>query len=330
MKDKKTQHSNLFKYSNTSMTSRIIQFSTKNEKKVETKIPINLKKKRDINSLMNIIGMLDGEDRTKEREISLQKAKLKNLKNTTLKDFSININNLKKGNLLEKFNKSYNARSSSSRAKRCENVCENKTSGNVMENEVINNLSSSIKINISSSNNNKLKPSTSHKSKATDLNSEHKLPPKEQYQIQHNFHPQQHSNNNIIYNQNLQFYNSNHKPTKSMDIQSFQCNSNEKSRQIIKSNNTTLSRSNERNTLKNTTKNLIDKTTGATGDNTMTISNKNKSDFHTIKLKDKGDKIEISGPEDLHFANVFKMQNNKIISRKFENLNSLEDFDWDI
>jgi len=324
MKDKKTQHSNLFKCSNTSMTSRIIQFSTKNDKKVETKIPINLKKKRDINSLMNIIGMLDGEDRTKEREISLQKAKLKNLKNTTLKDFSININNLKKGNLLDKFNKSYNARSSSSRAKTCENVCENKTSGNVMENELINNLCSSIKINISSSNNsNKLKPSTSHKSKATDLNSEHKLPNEQHHQ--HNFHPQQYSNNNIIYNPNLQFYNSNHKPTKSMDIQSFQCNSNEKSRQIIKSNNTTLSRSNERNTLK--TKNLVDKTTG---DNTMTISNKNKSDFHTIKLKDKGDKIEISGPEDLHLANVLKTQNNKIISRKFENINSLEDYDWDI
>ena len=68
---------------------------------------------------------------------------------------------------------------------------------------------------------------------------------------------------------------------------------------------------------------IIDKTTG---ENTLTISHKNKSDFHTIKKeKTTEEKAEITGPEDLHFANVVNMQNNKLISKQFERNNTFDE-----
>ena len=400
MKNDKTIHSNLFKCSNTSMTSRISQFS-KHEKKVESKLPINLKK-RDINSLMNIMGMLDNNDNTvtvkreKEKSLDTYKENIKNLNKMSLKDYSVNLNFIKKGNILNNINKTYNLYSSKSNSKNSKNAekeMKSLTKTFHIDNKLINNLHSVNNINNNLTSSMSFRPSSEHKDKPKqngaliiknniknnksnknpyNSNSNTKLhnisKTSETSQEKENItHISQGLGSKIIPHQLNQIHlhqiqKKHLKQTKSVDIQNNINNHhlaiNEKSRQngnnfnnfnphhmnnVNNVNNTSninsmmnvMNQKSNSSTCNNSSsktkaKNLIDKTTGENTMSANTLTNKNKSEFHTLKslkIKDKNehsnidktDKIEITGPEDLHFSNVLNMQNNKLICKQFEN-----------
>ncbi len=332
MNKDKTPHNNLFKFSNTSMTSRISEFTSKQEKKGEIKIPINLKK-RDITNLVNIMGMIDNDssNKNKLRDNSLRKEKIKNMKSTNLQEFSFNTNNIKRGGA-KNINKTYNLNLAHS-AKKSES---SNHQGLVDHKKHINhvNFASSICYKPPSS-----KDSSEKSSKVKALEKLYEKCERHKPEcIEGVF-----SGSSIS-----KVKNSHHNQSKSLDINLDMLNqlshinqSNNRNPQNPQNaiqalgqsiNNLRLNNSvNKTNEKSGSNKsqvkknNISDKTTG---DNTITISNRNKSDFHTIKYKEKQEKMEftdITGPEDLHFSNVVNMQNNKIISKQWEKNKSFED-----